>query len=448
MSALAIRTQEVVAPVKLQWIPGLIVFGAVSFNAVLAFVNGNVTGLTSAPVIAAEVFFVASAHAVALKNYKPQMATWYALLGLFVGFAIVRCIAYQTFDVKYLRDVMIIPTFVVLGMTFDSRRLVRVVVAVQILMLVFLLLEAIDTQLYADIFKIMDYYINTRGYSAEDFWNKDSTLFVSATRPDDRFFALIELHRLSSIFLEPVSLGNYCMVIVAFLCACFDEIGWKARWFLVISTALAIIGCDGRLAMASTPPMILCCYLAPRLPRNSALLYIPGVLALAFVLVAIGHFEPGGDDFPGRIAHTVYLLSNYETAEFLGLSDKFMSKAVDSGIAYLITTQSIFVVVALWAAIVVTASENRPDKTRYTHAVCIYIALNMMVSFALLTIKTAAVLWFIFGSLQEKDPVRQKIHSPRRSLKQQPEELYGLNGTLPAYVALMRHAGSDVDINL
>ena len=75
--------------------------------------------------------------------------------------------------------------------------------------------------------------------------------------------------------------------------------------------------------------MILCCYLAPRLPRNSALLYIPGVLALAFVLVAIGHFEPGGDDFPGRIAHTVYLLSNYESAEFLGLSDKFMSKAVD-----------------------------------------------------------------------------------------------------------------------
>ena len=448
MSSIAIRTQEAVTPVKLQWLPGLIVFGAVSFNAVLAFVNGNVTGLTPAPVIAAEILFVVSAHAVALKNYKPQMANWYGLLGLFVVFAVVRCIADQTFDVKYLRDVMIIPTFVVLGMTFDPRRLVRVVVAVQILMLVFLLIEAIDTQLYSDIFKIMDYYINTRGYSADDFWNKSSTLFVSATRPDDRVFALVELHRLSSIFLEPVSLGNYCMVIVAFLCACFKEIGWKARWFLVISTAMAIIGCDGRLAMASTPPMILCCYFAPRLPRNSALLYIPGVLVLAFVLVAIGHFEPGGDDFPGRIAHTVYLLSNYETAEFLGFSDRFMSKAVDSGIAYLITTQSIFVVVALWAAIVVTASEDRPDKIRYTHAVCIYIGLNMMVSFALLTIKTAAMMWFIYGSLQERDPIRPKIRAFTRRSKQKPEELYGLNSTLPAYVALMRQTSSDVDINL
>ena len=90
-------------------------------------------------------------------------------------------------------------------------------------------------------------------------------------------------------------------------------------------------------------------------------------------------------------------------AEFLGVSDEFKSKAVDSGIAYLITTQSIFVVVALWATIVLPASNDRPDKTRFTHAVCIYVALNMMVSFALLTIKTAALLWFIYGSLQARN---------------------------------------------
>ena len=410
MSALAIRTQDVVAPGKLQWIPGLIVFGAVSFNAVLAFVNGNVTGLTPAPVVAAEVFFVASAHAVALKNFRPEMAAWYALLGLFLVFAIIRCVAYETFDVKYLRDVMIIPTFVVLGMTFDARRLVPLLIAVQTTMLVFLLLEAIDTQLYADIFKIQDYYINTRGFNAEDFWNKDSTLFVSATRPDDRFFALMDLHRLSSIFLEPVSLGNYCMVIVAYLCACFDEIGSKARWFFIISTAMAIVGCDGRLAMVSTIVMVVCCYFAPRLPRNSALLYAPGVLALAIILVTIGHFEPGGDDFPGRIAHTVYLLSDYGMPEFLGVSEKYLAKAVDSGIAYLITTQSIFVVVALWAVIVATASEDSPDKIRYTHAVCIFVALNMMISSSLLTIKTSAIMWLLFGSLQ----LRRSSHQQAR----------------------------------
>jgi putative polymerase len=398
---------------RLVLLPSLIVVGAVCFNAGLAIVNGNITGLTQAPVVMAEVTFVALAHAVALSRYRREMAPWYALLGLFAAFAVIRSLASQTIDVKYLRDVMIIPTFVVLGMTFDARRLGRVFVTVQIVTVVFLILEAVNVDVYSNLFKIQDYYINTRGYTAEDFWNKDSNLYVSAIRPDGSFLSIVDLHRLSSIFLEPVSLGNYCMVVLAFLCACWRELGRPALWFLAVTTAMAMVGCDGRLAMASVLPMVLCCSLAPRMPRHGALIYIPGVVALGFILVSFGHYEPGGDDFPGRIAHTVFLLSNYGLSEYLGLSDEFMSKAVDSGIAYLITTQSIFVVIALWATIAMTGAEDRPDKTRIIHGVMIYVALNMMVSFALLTIKTAALLWFAYGALQGRrtDPL---LRSDRR----------------------------------
>lgn len=385
---------------RLALLPGLIVVGAVCFNAGLAFVNGNVTGLTQAPVVMAEVTFVALAHAMALANYRREMAPWYGLLGLFIAFAVIRSLSSQNLDVKYLRDVMIIPTFVVLGMTFDARRLGRIVVAIQVIMLVFLVLEAVNVDAYSSLFKIQDYYINTRGYTAEDFWNKDSNLYVSATRPDGSFLSIVDLHRLSSIFLEPVSLGNYCMVVLAFLCACWRELSRPTAWFLAITIAMAMVGCDSRLAMASVLPMVLCCALAPRMPRYSALVYIPGILALAFVLVSFGHYEPGGDDFPGRIAHTIILLRNYGPSEYLGVSDEFMSKAVDSGIAYLITTQSIFVVIAFWATIAMAGSEDRPDKTRIVHAVMIYVSLNMMVSFALLTIKTAALMWFCYGALQ------------------------------------------------
>lgn len=379
---------------------GCIVVGAVLFNPALAIINAKIVGLTTAPVVACEILFVAAAHFVALSNYKPSMTPWYVLLGLFVAFAIVRSLAFQAIDVKYLRDVMIIPTFVVLGMTFDSRRLVRVVITIQAVMLIFLLLELINTDAYADLFNIQSYYINTRGYDAADFWNKGSTLFVNATRPDDRFFSLIDLHRLSSVFLEPVSLGNYCMVLVAFLCAFYERLGPWSRWFLIVSTVMAVIGCDGRLAMASSVPMIACAFLASRLPRNSALVYIPGVALFGFVLVGLAHFKPGGDDFPGRIAHTVYLLGQFGPAELLGVSDEYMSKAVDSGLAYLITTQSIVLVVILWAFIVIEAKQNNLAQIRYTHAVSLYIAFNMMVSFSMLSIKTAALLWFVYGSLQ------------------------------------------------
>lgn len=379
--------------------PGLIVVGAVSFNGVLAVVNGNVAGLSPAPVVAAEVLFVALAHMVALANYRREMTPWYALLGLFAAFAVIRSASFETIDVKTLRDVVMIPTFVVLGLTFDARRLGRVFVAIQLVTVVFLVLEAADLDAFSNLFKIKDYYINTRGYTADDFWNKSSQLYVSATRPDGSFLDIVDLHRLSSIFLEPVSLGNYCMIVVAFLCACWSQLGRGARWFLAVTTALAMVGCDGRLAMASVLPMVLCCAIAPRLPRHSALVYIPGVLTLAFVLVSIGHFVPGGDDFPSRIAHTVSLLSVYGLPEYLGVSDELLSKAVDSGIAYLVTTQSIFVVVAIWATVGLAPREDRPDKSRIVHAVMIYVALNMMVSWALLTIKTAALLWFTYGSI-------------------------------------------------
>ena len=420
MNTLALPGQAIrsaAASRGLQLIPGLIVVGAVSFNAGLAVVNANVTGLSQGPVVVAEVLFVGLAHAVAIANYRREMAPWYGLLGIFVAFAVLRSLSSQAIDVKYLRDVMIIPTFVVLGLTFDARRLTWVFVTIQAVMVVFLLLEAVNVDVFSALFKIKDYYINTRGYTADDFWNKDSELYVSATRPGGSFLGVVDLHRLSSIFLEPVSLGNYCMVVMAFLCACWGEIPRPARWFLAVTTALGMIGCDGRLAMASALPMVLCCIAAPRLPRFSALVYVPAVLALAFVLVSFGHFEPGGDDFPSRIAHTVYLLRDYDLPEFLGVSDALMSKAVDSGIAYLITTQSIFVVVAIWATIGMSASEDRPDKSRIVHAAMIYVALNMMVSFALLTIKTAALLWFTYGSVVGRRRIRQVAPPPRAAFR-------------------------------
>jgi len=139
---------------RLALLPGLIVVGAVCFNAGLAIVNGNVAGLTQAPVVVAEVTFVALAHAVALAHYRREMAPWYGLLGLFIAFAIVRSLSSQNIDVKYLRDVMIVPTFVVLGMTFDARRLGRIVVAIQVVMAVFLVLEAVNVDVYSNLLKI------------------------------------------------------------------------------------------------------------------------------------------------------------------------------------------------------------------------------------------------------------------------------------------------------
>ncbi len=381
-------------------VPAALVVAAVTFNAFLAAVNAHVTGLTPAIVIAAEVLIVAAAHVVVLAHFRAAMAPWYALIVVMVVCAIVRSFGLGEIDIKSLRDVLLIPTFVLLGMTFDRRYLVHVVIVVQALVLAVLLLEGLATDGYSALFKVQDYYVNTRGYSQEDFWNKESDLYVSATRPDERFFGFIDLHRMSSLFLEPVSLGNYCIIVCGFICARYHALGPAARAFLIVGVLMALIGSDGRLAALSCIAIIVVTAVAPRLPANISLAYPFAVTAIAFALVWMAGWRAGSDDFPGRIAHTVELLQKYDVEEFLGISDRFLSVAVDSGLAYLITTQSLFGTMAIMALIILSSREDHAEQTRYTHAISLYLAFTMMVSFSLLTVKTAALLWFIHGSLQ------------------------------------------------
>jgi putative polymerase len=154
-------------------------------------------------------------------------------------------------------------------------------------------------------------------------------------------------------------------------------------------------------AAPSSLIILLASMLATWLPRRSAVLYLPGVVLAAIILTSLAGFHSGGDDFPGRIAYTVELLSRNDLADFAGISSKSaVEEAVDSGIAYIIMTQSIIGLSVAWLFIILGAHEDRPEQIRYTHGLCIYLALALMVSASVFIIKTAALIWFVHGSLQ------------------------------------------------
>jgi putative polymerase len=380
--------------------PALILIASVGFNAGLAFVNGHVMDVPPLLVMATEAALVATAFGLAFLAWKPEMGPSVALIAALALFAVFRGLLMGQPDPKYLRDVALIPTFLMLGMAFDDRGLSRTILALHTIVFLVFLLEAIAPQAYSDLLHIQDYYIKTRGNKLDEFYNTNSELFISATRPDERFFSFIDAQRMSSIFLEPVSLGNYCSIIVAFVCACFRRLGWPAVIYLSLTTMALLVGCDGRLATATCVVIIAASIVAPWLPRRSAALYLPGTVAFVFVLAIGLDLKPGTDDFGGRLAHTVELLKSYDIPEILGLSNEYMDKAMDSGVAYLIMTQSLPGLVLLWAYIGWGVREDTPEQVRFTHGLSLYLALSMMVSYSFLTIKTGAVLWFIQGALQ------------------------------------------------
>ncbi len=385
----------------------LVVFAAATFNAVLALVNAHLTPVPPIAVMGAEVLIVGAAHLLIIMRFRDVMLPWYALLWFIGLLFIYRTLASGNLDPKAFRDVLILPTFVLLGLTMGWHTLLRLLIAVHVVTLSFMLLEGTATEVFAGIFDIRDYYIRTRNFRPEDFWNSESKLFVSATRPSERILLpFLNLHRTSSIFLEPVSLGNYCVVITAFLCATFRRLSWGVLFFLVAGNLALIIGCDGRLAVISSAVILVASVIAPYVPRFGEVLYMPGILLLAIIAVAAGGWVPGNDDLPSRVAHTVDLLALYGPAEYLGLSVEFLDKAVDSGVAYLITTQSLLGLGLMWVFLVFGSQAQSRAQVRYTHGICIFIASNLLVSFSFLSVKTAALLWVIHGVLQAETASR------------------------------------------
>ncbi|HML30662.1 MAG TPA: polysaccharide biosynthesis protein GumE, partial [Hyphomicrobium sp.] len=232
--------------------PSLILIACVAFNAGLAVVNTNAMRLTPSIVMLVEGLLTCSAIAVSLLRWKPAMTPMLVVMALIFLFGVVRTFATEELQPKYIRDVMIIPVFLLLGMASEEKYLVRTILAIQTIVLAVFLVEAFLPDLHSKLFNIQDYYINTRGTRADEFYNTNSDLFISATRPGARYFPFVTDLRMSSIFLEPVSLGNYCSIIVAFTVSCFRRIGWPGTIYLALTTMLFLVGCDGRLAVLAS----------------------------------------------------------------------------------------------------------------------------------------------------------------------------------------------------
>lgn len=380
-------------------LPVLILLGATVFNAVLALVNAQVRPVPTSLVVLCELLLVAAAHWYALQRFRPEMRVWYALMGIFIVLALYRGLGTGEFSIKYLRDVMIIPTFILLGIAAGQVTAIRAFLLVHLVICVFAAFEAANLDLYSEVFNVRSYYINTRGVDESEFTTMGSDLYVSAMRPESRFFAFVDLHRVSSVFLEPVSLGNYTIIATILLFAWRRLLTPFALAVLGVSTFLLMVGCDGRLAFVSVVVILAAFAFERVLPRNIALLWLPGCVLLMVVGVSMAGWRSGVDDFPGRLAYTVELLERFGWADLLGLSNRLVESSVDSGVAYLTLTQSIFGLALLWCFIVFGLPEDSRGQQRLKHGICLYLVLTMTVSYSFLTIKTAALLWFAYGAM-------------------------------------------------
>lgn len=380
-------------------IEAVLLFG-IGYNFVLAVVNAKVFTVRPAMTYVAEFAVYGACFLVGLWSLdRRRAALVVGGLGFVVALMWLRFLATWQFDPKFLRDALIAFAFLVLGAAYRGS-IPKLFLRMAIVVSLVAAFELAAPTAYGDWVNPKSYFVNARGASASGFWNEDSNLYVSATRPGARnFLPSSNLPRASSVFVEPVTMGNFIIFFAAIMLAFRKRLSLMAQLLSVGLVCFLVIASDGRLAAGTCVLMLLVAPLLRRLDQRLAFVVFTLVLAAGWLLVWAAGIREYEDTMLGRIFFTVDSISNLSLRGWLGLDFAAAYRYFDSGIAYFITSQSVLGVLAFLLAysflLVLPGREGRVFK----HLAVFAFALSLLVSNGYFSIKTAALWWFVCGCL-------------------------------------------------
>ena len=254
---------------------------------------------------------------------------------------------------------------------------------------------------FTRFFNVAGFYIE-RGTMSATQSPGSSNLFVSGMRPEGAtggrgLFPILGNHRVSSIFLEPISAGNFGIVVFLWaLVRSFME--RRAFWGLFACAALIIIMADSRFGANFCALCLLLAFL-PAAIRTAVVAILPLCALLALVLLPDALSAQYGVDngFIGRIILSGLILDRFDALNWLGLKAPHFITS-DSGYAYALGGFGILGLAAFWTMLfLIKGSGSRFYLLRDLAAA--YFAVLLCISNSPFTIKTGALLWFLVGLL-------------------------------------------------
>lgn len=368
----------------------VVLIGALTFNAGLCFVNTNLFGVTDTMVMGMEGVLLTFAFCFAMG----RNLSLYLVLAVFMSYAMFLMALRPLIDPKAVRDFLIPIAFYALGRRSpdpwlaDRAALLSGVIVVAMGLFEFLALDA-----YVQYFNIIRYYVARGTVAPTDVSSDSGALFQSGMRPDARaLLPFLGPHRASSVFLEPVSTGNFGAIL--FLWALYRK-DMRFRWALALMGVTSIILADARfgayVSIAATGVFMV----SGRVPRA---LFVGLPFAILAVLAVYGLTtaeKTWTNDIGGRMLWTAMLITSLDVTAVFGLSpDKpFLS---DSGYAYTLNQIGLLGFAGLWTLFILMPEETR-RAWRFKAACATYVCLLMLISDSLYSIKTAALFWFLLG---------------------------------------------------
>lgn len=371
---------------------------AVGYNFLLALFNASVHPVGASSAYAAELAIYAGCFLFGLRSLgRDGQLLVFTGLGLVLAFNLLRFLETWSFDPKLVRDAIIPFAFLTLGTAYRGR-LHKLVLWLAVIVVLVAIFEMAFPNLYGDLVDPRSYFVNTRGNSEDDFWNEASKLYVSATRPGERnWLGGFELPRVSSIFVEPVTMGNFIIFFCAVAITFWRSLRVAGVVFSLALILFLLIASDGRLASATCLLMLMLAPLLRRVDQALAGFLFIGVLLAGWLAVWALGVSAYEDTMMGRVFVSVDAIGAMSPREWFGMDLAAPYRYSDSGIAYFIAGQSIVIVLVFLIAYSFLLRMPTSNGQLFKNLFVVAFALSLLVSNAYFSIKTAGLWWFACG---------------------------------------------------
>ncbi|HET9904362.1 MAG TPA: hypothetical protein VFQ27_11750 [Xanthobacteraceae bacterium] len=409
-------------PQRADWLPPSLVLAAMGFNLILCFLNGRFLPVSNLHVMAGEALILATALLAAYGTMRQEHLLLLSGTVVFaLGLASLR-VALGTepsLNIKIVRDLAIPIVFFLVGLRVaDIGRADRLVTLVAGLVLALALFEYFAVDVFTDYFNVARYYVARGTMDAQEAL-KAGDLFISGVRPAGaqggrNLLPFLGDHRVSSVFLEPVSMGNFGLIVFTWGLV---RSKFEGKLFLgVMGAGLACVVLSDSRFGAYFCLMSLVVVLLPAALARLAVALAPlaaiGVL-LAVPYVVTGSYDPQhryvDNGFVGRLVLSGQILAEFDWRNWLGLAPLPLS-TFDSGYAYVLEGIGAVGVAAGWLVFQSLRGASTQFDT-FRNVAAMYYAVLLSVSNSPFTIKTASLLWFLLGVLS-RDPGRPKVPAP------------------------------------
>jgi len=212
--------------------------------------------------------------------------------------------------------------------------------------------------------------------------------------------SLLGSHRTSSLFLEPVSLGNFAVILMAWQVSHAWSQVRNSVLLMCLAAVVLVTLSDSRFGL-----VMIFLLVGARLIPTSYFRWLTALFPFAMLaaIVSVSVFLPAsGDNLLGRIAASGQALLRFNESALLGFLSPLPGFG-DMGYAYVVSRFGVFAAMALVAVFfLIPMATERAERFRGLLSVYLFSSLAISGT-SVFALKTAALMWFLFGAIAADD---------------------------------------------